>query len=101
MKKTMLILAITLGLCVNTYSQYFVSVDKRYNSGLFCRGMVSDELYYGASLNQYNLFYNNDLPLLPGHDLEDDQSATPIGSGALLLLVFGATYAVVKKRREK
>lgn len=100
MKKMMLVLAITLGLCANAYSQYFVSIDQRYNRGLFCRGMVSDESYYGASLNHNNLF-NNDLPLLPYHDLVDDQSATPIGSGALLLLAFGATYAVAKKRREK
>ena len=99
MKKTMLVLAITLGLCANAYSQYFVSVDKHNNRGLFCRGIVGDELYYGAGLDRY--FNNNDLPLLPFHDLEDDQSATPIGSGALLLLAFGATYAVAKKRRDK
>lgn len=99
MKKTMLVLAITLGLCANAYSQCFVSVDKHNNRGLFCRGTMGDESYYGAGLDRY--FNNNDLPLLPFHDLEDDQSATPIGSGALLLLAFGATYAVAKKRREK
>ncbi len=39
-------------------------------------------------------------PFLPGHGESDDQNASPLGGGALLLIGFGAAYAL-KKRNEK
>ena len=38
-------------------------------------------------------------PNLPGHGETDDQNA-PIGSGALLLIGFGAAYAMTKKSKK-
>lgn len=100
MKKMVLILAIAFGLSANVYSQYFGSKNTRYGGGLFGRGLVNDEIYYGSHTDEHGMLNNNGLPALPGHDLEDDQSS-PMGSGALLLLTFGAAYMVAKKRREE
>lgn len=99
MKKMVLILAIAFGLSANAYSQYFESKNTRYGGGLFGRGLLGDDLSK-AYANGHGMLNNNGLPALPGHDLEDDQSS-PVGSGALLLLTFGAAYAVVKKHRKE
>ena len=87
MKKTIITLAIIFGLGLGAFAQ----------GGLFQYGAVSDEDYYGAG------FRNNDpsMPLvLPGHGETTDSPAAPLGSGALLLIGFGAAYALKKKREE-
>lgn len=99
MKKTFIILILLMGIVLSVQAQYFVKNNQYYGGGLFGRGLVSDERYYGAFSYQQRLF-DNDLPALPGHDLEDDQPA-PIGSGALLLVAFGAAYAFTKKRKDE
>lgn len=99
MKKTILILAIAFGLSVNAYSQYFESKNTRHGGGLFGRGWVCDESSKAHTDGQ-GMLNNNGLPALPDHDLEDDQTS-PVGSGALLLLTFGAAYAVAKKHRKE
>ena len=38
--------------------------------------------------------------VIPGHGESTNQNATPLGGGALLLIGFGAAYAL-KKRNEK
>lgn len=99
MKKMVLILAIAFGLSANVYSQYFESKNTRHGGGLFGRGLVWDELSK-AHTDGHGMLNNNGLPVLPGHDLEDDQSS-PLGAGVLLLLTFGAAYAAVKKHRKE
>lgn len=64
------------------------------------RGMVNNESNYGTHTEQYSLFSNEDVPRLPGHNLGGNQSA-PVGSGALLLVGFGAAYTLVQKRRKE
>ena len=101
MKKIIMICAAVFCLNLNGFSQHFASTDNPKGGGLFGRGIVSDENYYGASTGHRGIFdYNNELPALPGHNLEGDQPA-PIGSGTLLLLGFGAAYAFAKKRKEE
>lgn len=100
MKKTILICAALLCLNLSGFSQYFASTDSpKRGGGLFGRGLVCDECFYGTTFRYRGLLDNNGLPILPGHDLEDDQPA-PVGSGTLLLLGFGAAYALAKKRKE-
>ena len=73
-------------------------------------GMVSDEEFYGAS---YGLNLDNDfglrnggtggsliMPALPGHGESGNQNA-PLGGGALLLIGFGAAYALKKRKSRK
>ena len=40
------------------------------------------------------------LPFIPGHDVNWDQGYAPVGSGAALLVTFGAAYLLAKKRRK-
>ena len=92
MKKLALTIAIVLGISICSYAQW--------GGGLFQYGEVSDEDYYGSAwyaLDQNNA--RNGLPLLPGHGETQNQDA-PLGGGALLLIGFGAAYAL-KKRNEK
>ena len=88
MKKLALTIAIVLGLGIGAYAQ----------GGLFGYGAVSDEEYYS-----YGMSGNNRdglvMPGLPGHGETTNQEA-PLGSGALLLIGFGAAYAL-KKRNQK
>ena len=95
MKKLVLTIAVVLGMTLGASAQYFANNDAQPNQGggLFGRGMVSDEIYYGAG------GYNGGLPLLPFHNQEGDQDA-PLGSGALLLIGFGAAYAASKRRKD-
>ena len=76
MKKVALTLAIVLGLGMASFAQ-----------GLFNRG-------YDGGKDGDELV----LPGLPGHGETTNQSA-PVGSGALLLIGFGAAYAMSKKRK--
>ena len=90
MKKKIIIMAIALGLGFSSFGQ---------GSGLFKRG-YEDEERYGAF--RYDGFmhkgWGGELPALPyQHDLETDQPA-PVGGGVVLLIGFGAVYALSKKR---
>ena len=92
MKKLVLTIAVVLGMTLGASAQFFGDNGQpNQGGGLFGRGMVSDEMFYGAA--------GNGLPLLPFHNLEGDQDA-PLGSGALLLIGFGAAYAASKRRKE-
>ncbi|MBO7082599.1 MAG: hypothetical protein J6W30_02000 [Bacteroidales bacterium] len=93
MKKLALTIAIFLGISLSTYAQ----------GGLFQYGETTDEnkLPTWYSLDQNGSLRDGDplLPGLPGHG-EDENQGAPLGSGAMLLIGFGAAYAL-KKRNEK
>ncbi|MBQ3709087.1 MAG: hypothetical protein II887_00095 [Bacteroidales bacterium] len=93
MKKTVLTIAIVLGITLAGMAQ---------GNGLFGRGQSSaDDFGYGY----YNYGYYDESATRDGmialpsqHGSTDDQ--TPLAGGALLLIGFGAAYAL-KKRNEK
>ena len=86
MKNTLVTIAIILGFGMTA----FANPD---TGGLFQRGEVSDEDYFG--------FRSNEKPMLPYHELTNNQpAATPLGSGPAILLGLGAAYLVGKKRKE-
>ncbi len=87
MKKTIITLAIIFGLGLGVYAQ----------GGLFGYGAVSDEEYYGYGANDRT---TGDMPLLPGHGGTENAPAAPLGGGALLLIGFGAAYALKKRNKE-
>ena len=97
MKKTLLTFAIVLGISLAASAQW--------GGGLFQYGEVSDEDYYGSAwyaLDQNNEFQRNVGLLTPGLPIhgEADNMDAPLGGGALLLIGFGAAYAL-KKRCKK
>ena len=97
MKKLALTIAIVLGMCFTSFAQ------SQRGGGLFQYGWVSDEEYYGATYNPYTGTIDLRDPLfprLPIHDDNQNQNA-PLGSGALLLIGFGAAYALKKKSSKR
>lgn len=89
MKKTFLTIAIVLGMTIGAFAQQ--------GGGLF--GMGPQRNSYE---NQYEETRTGGLLSLPGShgETEDQPTDAPLGSGALLLIGFGAAYAL-KKRNEK
>ena len=87
MKKQLLTIAIVLGLSVPTIA------DPIQGGGLFQRGAVSDEAYYGNR--------DGNTPMLPNHgSITNEDASGPLGSGIAVLLGLGAAYLVGKKRNE-
>ena len=91
MKKLVLTIAVVLGMTLGASAQYFANNDAQPNQGggLFGRGETPQYDNGGVS-----------TPMLPGHGQNTNQDATPLGSGALLLIGFGAAYAASKRRKE-
>ena len=95
----MITVSLVMGLAISTQAQHFSNKDGQ-GGGLFGRGLVADEMYYGAGYGQNSLLNDNGLPGVPnGHDLEGDQPA-PVGSGVALLIGLGTAYCLVRKRKE-
>ena len=92
MKKTILTIAILLGLTLTTFA----------DGGLFNRG---NNAKYGQS--GYIYFNAKDTgsgdvatPLLPPHGSDDNEPA-PLGSGIAFLMSLGVTYWMVRKRKKE
>ena len=85
MKKTILTIAIILGMTLGTFAQ---------EGGLFGKGPEPnyDSYSYRDGGDQGGL-----INLPNSHGTGNDQTA-PLGSGALLLIGFGAAYALKKKK---
>ena len=86
MKKTLLTIAIVLGLGLTSFAD-------PYGGGLFQRG---------AEREENNIWFREGgMPIMPTeHGLSGNQNA-PVGSGIVLLTALGAAYLVGKKRREE
>ena len=93
MKKLILTLAIVLGMAICSSAQYFGNNGQPNGGGLFGRGATPEN-----GMNAQGGFEN--YPLLPVHGQDGNQDA-PLGSGALLLIGMGATYALAKKGKKQ
>ena len=94
MKKLALTIAIVLGVTFGAMAQ-------QSGGGLFQRGLVSDEVYYGGGYGYDDYYdYRGTGLFLPIHGETDNQDA-PVGSGIAVLLGLGGAYLVAKKRREE
>jgi hypothetical protein len=84
MKKIALTIAIVLGITIGAFAQ---------EGGLFGLGKnrESTDLREGEN--------NNSLLNLPNAHGETNDQGAPLGSGALLLIGFGAAYALKKRRK--
>ena len=91
MKKPIITLAIILGITLGASAQ---------NGGLFGKGPdrgYYDE-YYDSYDNREGGAFGFSLPTSHGQD--NDESA-PLGSGALLLIGFGAAYVGLRRKNQK
>ena len=95
MKKLALTIAIILGLGLTTFAQ-----DETFGGGLLQRGETRYD--YFADWADLGWTRTTGLFNLPGqHGLENDQNATPVGSGIAVLAALGGAYLVAKKRKEE
>ena len=81
MKKSVIILAIVLGLSMTTYAD-------GNRGGLFQRGETPEQTRDGG------------MPALPSHGQTGNQNA-PLGSGIAVLMGLGVAYAIGKRNKEK
>lgn len=86
MKKTFLTIAIVLGMTIGAFAQQ--------GGGLF--GMGPQRNSYE---NQYEETRTGGLLSLPGTHGTNDDAPAPLGTGALLLIGFGAAYALKKRQK--
>ena len=86
MKKTVLTIAIVLGLGLTSFAD-------PNGGGLFQRG-ADDEAFQGAN------WRSTSMPVLPTHGQSSNQNA-PLGTGIVVLTALGAAYLVSKKRKEE
>jgi len=106
MKKLALTIAIVLGIGLWSYAQN--------GGGFFGYGAVAEEeeetvtgsAWYSLDQEEdvdmglfTNLRTTYNKPNLPDHGQDENQDA-PLGSGALLLIGFGAAYALKKRKKD-
>lgn len=89
MKKTILTLAIILGIALGASAQ---------NKGLFDLGPERETYEDIYSDNHDRGVFGFSLPTFHGQN--NDESA-PLGGGALLLIGFGAAYASLRRKNQK
>ena len=90
MKKLVLTAALVLGFAMSTYADGIFQNNENGNNGLFGRGVTPAQTR------------ENDSPFLPTHGNTEngDADQVPLGSGALMLIGFGAAYALTKKNKK-
>ena len=90
MKKLVLTVVIVIGMTLGASAQYFDGDNGQpQGGGLFGRGETRDADNGGGN-----------APMLPAHGQNTNQDA-PLGGGVLLLIGFGAAYAISKKGKKK
>jgi hypothetical protein len=96
MKKLVLTAAILMGFVMGSYAQHSLFENgKQEKGGLFSRGETESD--YAK--------YTGQAPFLPNHWVDINQDAdqepeAPLGGGALLLIGFGAAYAMSKRNKK-
>lgn len=87
MKKAVLTLAIVLGMTIGAFAQ---------EGGIFGRGPMPGNELYESNPNSSGLLM---LPQVHGAGADQSGETAPLGTGALLLIGFGAAYALKKKNK--
>ncbi len=95
MKKLVLTAAILMGFVMGSYAQHSLfEGGNQQKGGLFNRGETESD---------YSKYIEGQAPFFPGsHWSEANQDAdeAPLGGGALLLIGFGAAYAMSKRNKK-
>ena len=101
MKKLVLTAAIILGYAMGSFAQ-----NQEYNGGLFRRGYCYEWMIYDEWLSRDGGTFSL---CFPGHNFTTnwnggsqghDDELLPLGNGALLLIGFGAAYAISKRKKK-
>ena len=96
MKKLVLTAAIILGFVMGSFAQ-----NQQNNGGLFNRGATNNKgTRDGGTFSLCLPGHNFTTNWNGGSQGHDDDLIVPLGSGALLLVGFGAAYALSKRKKE-
>ena len=95
MKKLVLTAAIILGFAMGSFAQ-----NQQDNGGLFQRGPVYDGMSRDGGTYSLCLPGHNFTTHWNGGSQGHDDDLLPLGSGTLLLIGFGAAYALSKRKKE-
>jgi hypothetical protein len=96
MKKLVLTAAILTGFAMSTYAHNSYSESNpTTGGGLFNRGNVSENYMRGDDIGLWFPTHNT-----PGNWDAEDEPEVPLGEGALLLIGFGAAYAMTRRKKE-
>ena len=96
MKKLVLTAAIILGFSMGLFAQ-----NQQDNGGLFGRGPVYDGMTRDGGTFSLCLPGHNFTTHWNGGSQGHDDDLVPLGGGALLLMGFGAAYALTKRNRKE
>ena len=95
MKKLVLTAAIILGFAMGSFAQ-----NQQDNGGLFQRGPVYDGMSRDGGTFSLCLPGHNFTTNWNGGSQGHDDDLLPLGNGALLLIGFGAAYALSKRKKK-
>ena len=95
MKKQVLTAAIILGFAMGSFAQ-----DRQTRGGLFGRGATNDGMTRDGGTFSLCLPGHNFTTNWNGGSQGHDDDLLPLGNGVLLLVGFGAAYALAKRKKE-
>lgn len=97
MKKLVLTAAILMGFVMGSYAQHslFEGKGNQTKGGLFYRGDFSENYTKGEDASLWLPTHN-----IIGNADADVEPEAPLGGGALLLIGFGAAYAMSKRNKK-
>lgn len=95
MKKLVLTAAILMGFVMGSYAQHSLFEGNQTKGGLFYRGDFSENYTKGEDASLWLPTHN-----IIGNADADVEPEAPLGGGALLLIGFGAAYAMSKRNKK-
>ena len=99
MKKLFLIAAILLGFATGSFAQGFFYYEDP-NTGLFRRGSTIENMSRDGGTFSLCFPGHNFTTNWNGGSQGHDDELLPLGNGALLLVGFGAAYALSKRKKK-
>ena len=100
MKKLILTATIILSLTMGSFAQGFYQDNEAVGGGLFSRGPAYDGMTRDGGTFSLCLPGHNSTTNWNGGSQGHDDELLPLGSGVLLLVGFGAAYAMSKRKKE-
>ena len=97
MKKLVLTAAILMGFVMGTYAQNSLFEGRQTKSGLFSRGTFEEKM---EATDDFGALWLPNHNINGNWDADEQPEEAPLGGGALLLIGFGAAYAMSKRNKK-
>jgi len=100
MKKIVLTAAVILGFTMGSYAQGLYQDNEVMGGGLFGRGPINEGMTRDGGTFSLCFPGHNFITNWNGGSQGHDDELLPLGNGALLLIGFGAAYAMSKRKKK-